>query len=698
MMIDEFEKVVQRVACPIKGVPSLSGVEPAEQFQPEKGGEKDDCRNINAAFIIILAGDSHPLFKKAESYLKKMTHNEALKSVASFYLEGVKMIHEEIETGCKRYENLKIALVNASSWCMMDKCEWNDEARENIWGLFFPQGKWCMGNIRDLIQDIRERRLVDLKKSNSDPVKDPAGEMLFTSNVLITVPQKQSAIDTLPLSNRVREQLKSIVHEDQAYAFDHPIQIDVKHENNEAVYGIRGLNKAVEFEKRAGGIMKGDQRLTCLLSVSVTHNGLRRVVRDYLKEVYAREGPVDHLEVYLFCETDCEMIFEKILKPASECFLKTEKIESLKEVFGVDGAYGRHYSFLKAISAFWKVFINPDLKGTYKFDLDQVFDQDALLKETGKSALEHFLTPLWGAQGTDSEGRRVDLGMMAGALVNEGDIKKGLFTPDVTYPDIIPRGESVIFFSPLAMAVSSRAEMTARYPDGLLHGHNCLQRVHVTGGTTAILVKSLNRYRPFTPTFIGRAEDQAYLLSCLGENMGTALRYLHKPGLIMRHDKESFLCQAVDSAKIEKYIGDLLRTIYFSYYTTGCTPWSPVKIKKTLDPFTGCFVTEIPFTVVFLRMALKAAGLFSMKQENERREGAKLIETASIRIGRVLRELSENPERLKQRYEREKAIWDLYYDLLENLDTAVTRGDKTALELKEKAISLISDLKVRFVK
>jgi len=87
-----------------------------------------------------------------------------------------------------------------------------------------------------------------------------------------------------------------------------------------------------------------------------------------------------------------------------------------------------------------------------------------------------------------------------------------------------------------------------------------------------------------------------------------------------------------------------------------------------------------------------------MKRENERREGAKLIKTASIRIGRVLRELSENPERLKQRYEREKAIWDLYYDLLENLDTAVTRGDKTALELKEKAISLISDLKVRFVK
>ena len=45
-----------------------------------------------------------------------------------------------------------------------------------------------------------------------------------------------------------------------------------------------------------------------------------------------------------------------------------------------------------------------------------------------------------------------------------------------------------------------------------------------------------------------------------------------------------------------------------------------------------------------------------------------------------------------------KRSGDLYYDLLENLDTAVTRGDKTALELKEKAISLISDLKVRFVK
>ena len=40
------------------------------------------------------------------------------------------------------------------------------------------------------------------------------------------------------------------------------------------------------------------------------------------------------------------------------------KRDILHEILGVDGEYGRHYTFLKSISAFWQVFINPVVRGT----------------------------------------------------------------------------------------------------------------------------------------------------------------------------------------------------------------------------------------------------------------------------------------------------------------------------------------------
>ena len=61
---------------------------------------------------------------------------------------------------------------------------------------------------------------------------------------------------------------------------------------------------------------------------------------------------------------------------------------------------------------------------------------------------------------------------------------------------------------------STVAEMMARYDGAPQDGRaRCLERIHVTGGTNGILIDALRRHRPFTPTFIGRAEDQAYLLT-----------------------------------------------------------------------------------------------------------------------------------------------------------------------------------------
>ncbi|MFH1082877.1 MAG: hypothetical protein V1751_05755, partial [Pseudomonadota bacterium] len=246
------------------------------------------------------------------------------------------------------------------------------------------------------------------------------------------------------------------------------------------------------------------------------------------------------------------------------------------------------------------------IQGTFKIDLDQVFPQDKLLRETGSSALEHLKTPLWGAEGIGRDGTMVELGMIAGALVNEKDIESSLFTPDVSFPVEEIQGDEWIFFSPLPQSISTEAEMMTRYPHESLYGWgNCIHRIHVTGGTCGILVDSLKRHRPFTPSFIGRAEDQAYLLSVLFNESGGSLRYVHKEGLIMRHDKEAFAGEAIESAHIGKLIGDYARILLFSQYA-GVLSWPVKRIKELLDPFTGCFISHIPITVVYLRLALRA--------------------------------------------------------------------------------------------
>ena len=89
----------------------------------------------------------------------------------------------------------------------------------------------------------------------------------------------------------------------------------------------------------------------------------------------------------------------------------------------------------------------------------------------------------------------------------------------------------------------------------------------------------------------------------------TGLAYLHEDGLIMRHDKEAFAADAMKAASAGNMIGDFIRTLYFSRYSEILTN-DISEIKKTIDPFTGCFVSKIPVTTVLLRFCMKAADLF----------------------------------------------------------------------------------------
>lgn len=688
---EKIECIIKRLISDRRGKDALTGLDIGDQFRPQETSSEATFRNLNAAFLICLCGKGHALYSKAENYIKELGGQPAWKSSAGFYSRGISLISSEIGDRYSDDEGFRENFDKLYRWCINPQEGFvPEDGIDPFWSVFFPEGVSLFEKREQETALLREKRRIRITRPNPAPISDPAREILFTSNVLLTTPPTKGIMG-LSLPKSLKDRLEKIRGESQIYWYDHPIQIGTDRENNEVVYGLEALNRAIGFEKRRG-VVSNDARVHCILSVSVTHSGLQDIAKKCLENMIEGSDGFQHLWVYAFSEADVYRLIDEILLPAAEHYLDFENADLLHNVIGVDGEYGRHYSFLKSISAFWSVLLDNRVRATFKIDLDQVFPQKELIEESGLSALEHLKTPLWGAEGIDEDGNTVDLGMIAGALVNYKDIANSLFTPDVSFPGETVKDDEWIFFSAVPQAVSTEAEMMTRYGEhSFLNGSTrCIQRAHVTGGTCGILVKALRKHRPFTPSFIGRAEDQAYLLSALYRESDNSLRYIHKDGLIMRHDKEVFAGEAIRSASTAKLIGDYGRILLFSYYARAL-PWSVEKIKRWADPFTGCFVSKIPFTVVYLRLSLKAASFFGKANCDE---GSDLLKLGQIRLDKIIRDFLSRANPLRERYIMEGVVWNTYFDVLDKVEHGLKRGDPFALELREKAKKLIESCRL----
>jgi len=674
--------------APGEGRKPLSGVDIRTQFRPDEPGRDAEARNLNAAFLLSLCGPSQPLYEGAVSYLRGKRDSEDNRTVANFYMQGRRLVPEEFLGECSKSETFEERVVFAHAWIQDGGCEGESKATVNrIWQVFFPEGEGLLEKWDDLVKALRKKRTVQITRLNPSPLTDPGRQLLFTSNVLLTVPSDRAELECLPFSKGIRDSLEHVVCEPQLFWYDHPIQVGIDPQQNEVIYGLQGLDEAMAFEKERG-TLDPHEKVPCVLSISVTHRGLQGIAAQCVREMLERAGRLNHLRIYAFTEADTLRLVNEVMEPAAQRYFPERSAAALKAIIGVDGEYGRHYSFLKAVSAFWQVFVDPGIKGTFKIDLDQIFPQRELVGETGSSAVEHFKTPLWGAEGVDSQGQLVSLGMIAGTLVNRKDATSSLFTPDVVFPSRSMHGDEWIFNSALPQAFSTKAEMMARYGGDSLDGRRFVfQRVHVTGGTTGILVRDLRKYRPFTPGFVGRAEDQAYLLSALGRSSPRGLRYLHKDGLVMRHDKEDFAEEAMTAAATGKMVGDYIRILTFSRYAAAL-PGGVTALKDSVDPFTGCFISRIPMTVVYLRFALKVASGF---QAGDTGKTVKLIKMGANRICKAIEEMILSKDGLKEIYKAERKAWDLYYDILDRVEQGLKARDPYALHLRKCGRRLLQE-------
>ena len=712
--------ILGRMFGPDVGTPGL----PILDLSPWLKLDAEPLAQVTAAFLVAAAGPAHPDRDQAMAVLAGPAAPAAghaahlvagpaaaaaepaapaagasadlaagaSADLASFYRAGLARMAAELSRVTA--EEPRVAARLGAAAAALNAATSADEATDAIWGVFFPQAVGIQGHEEERIRDLRSVRTVTVTRPAPDPMTNPGRDVLFTSNVLLTLPAANTDIGDLPYPEPLRAAIAAAAAEPQRYWFDHPIQIGVNLAGNELAYGLRGLDSALEAEPEAG-------RVTCLLSVSVTHDGLGSVARPYLEAELARAGGLRHLDVVVVTEGDARQLVDEVIVPALELRLGElaagAAAPGLHAVVGVDGEYGRHYSFLKAVAALWHVAIDPAVRATFKIDLDQVFPQGALMEETGRTAFGLLATPLWGATARDAEGREIELGMLAGALVNERDIRRGLFTPDVDLPNRPPTLDEHVFYSPLPQAISTRAEMMERYDGPALDGvGHALERIHVTGGTNGIRVDALRRHRPFTPTFVGRAEDQAYILSTLGRP-GPRLAYAHAAGLIMRHDKEAFAGEALAAGHVGKLIGDDIRILVFSAYAVAAAgdgldgALDRAAIGRLLDPFTGGFVSAIPQTVVLLRLALRTIRLFAAGDVEQAREYAVV---GARRLDKAL-EVFGDAEEVARRVEAERTAWGHYYDALDTLEAGIAANDERALELRAQAVGIIDACRIR---
>ena len=129
----------------------------------------------------------------------------------------------------------------------------------------------------------------------------------------------------------------------------------------------------------------------------------------------------------------------------------------------------------------------------------------------------------------------------------------------------------------------------------------------------------------------------------------------------MRHDKEAFAGEAIKAAAHGRFVGDLARTWIYTRYA-GALPWGMEQTKRQIDPFTGCFATRLPYTIIFLRLALYCAALLSADPAADDTV-QEVLELAERKLQPLFEQ--ERDGYVAGEYRRQRAAWHLFYDALD---------------------------------
>ncbi|MCK5198631.1 MAG: hypothetical protein KAR21_09785, partial [Spirochaetales bacterium] len=148
--------------------------------------------------------------------------------------------------------------------------------------------------------------------------------------------------------------------------------------------------------------------------------------------------------------------------------------------------------------------------------------------------------------------------------------------------------------------------------------------------------------------------------------------------------------EAMKAASAGNMIGDFIRTLYFSRYTEILTG-DISEIKKTIDPFTGCFVSKIPITTVFLRFCMKAADLF---EAGEEQTASDFMLKSFERLEAAVEFAYGKEDDLQKEYNRDKEGWNLFYNILDGIEDTDVINSVKRMSIQINAARICAGCKV----
>ena len=174
------------------------------------------------------------------------------REVASLFLEGSDIIEAELANAERLAPDLGARLSRLLSSLPPPEAPPTDppaELIERFWAVFMPDAVGVRSNWEHRTRELRQRRMADIESLCSEPIRSPGRELLWTSNVLLTVPDPSTPARDLKLEPDICRRIEAIDPDKQTHWYDHAVPIEVAPEQNEILHGLGGIAEMLRFEK-----------------------------------------------------------------------------------------------------------------------------------------------------------------------------------------------------------------------------------------------------------------------------------------------------------------------------------------------------------------------------------------------------------------------------------------------------------------